>query len=136
MVGGEGDKLRVREAARLHVLIPDAGAGLALAARRRRRSRLAGGGGHAHAHGVLARLLQQLAPAARLPVYLGPPVVLDLVVGPAGEVLGDLGPPVPPPGVELPDDHVLLRRDAAPPHTGPQVVEPPQPAALPVPVQP
>jgi hypothetical protein len=37
--------------------------------------------------------------------------------------------------VELPDHRVLRLRDAAAPHPRPQVVEPPQPAALPVPVQ-
>jgi hypothetical protein len=80
-------------------------------------------------------LLRRLGSLLLLLLDPGPPVVLDLVVGSAGEVLGDLGPLVPPPRVELPDDRVLPRRDAAAPHPRPQVVEPPQPAALAVAVQ-
>jgi hypothetical protein len=58
------------------------------------------------------------------------PVVLDLVVRAAGEVLGDLGPAVSPPGVQLQDEQLLLRRDASAPEVGAEVVQPPETAAL------
>jgi hypothetical protein len=64
------------------------------------------------------------------------PVVLDLVVGSAGEVLRDLGPPVSPPGVQLQDQKLLLHRDVAAAQVGAQVIQPPQTAALPGALQP
>jgi hypothetical protein len=105
------------------------GSGAVLARGPRRRRRAVFDGHHRRRRLVLARRRSLLLDP-------GPPVVLDLVVGPAGEVLGDLGPLVPQRGLELPDDGVLRWRDAAAPHPGPQVVEPPQPAALPVAVEP
>ncbi|RRT76769.1 hypothetical protein B296_00026496 [Ensete ventricosum] len=95
-----------------------------------------------------------------------PPVVLDLVVGPPGQVLRDLGPPatdhsssfivckasrvkegrdyiwrdwflpVSPARVELQDEELLLRGDVAPPDVGTKIVEPSKPAALPCSPQP
>jgi len=58
------------------------------------------------------------------------PVVLDLVVGAPREVLRDLGPAVAPARVQLQDEQLLLRCDAAAPEVGAEVVEPPEPAAL------
>ena len=66
----------------------------------------------------------------------GAPVVLDLVVGAAGEMLRDLDPPITQPPRELQYQQLLLRRHVPPPHVRPQVVQPPQPAALPRPLQP
>jgi hypothetical protein len=89
------------------------------------------------AHEVLEALAVDVA--VELPgVLLHPraPVVLDLVVGAPREVLRDLGPAVAPAGVQLQDEQLLLRRDVAPPQVRPQVVEPPQAAALPRPPEP
>ncbi|CAL4894756.1 unnamed protein product [Urochloa decumbens] len=88
---------------------------------RRRRRRRRGGRGEG-GHGLL--------------LELGVPVVLDVVVGPAGELGRDDGPPAPDGGVEGPDDPVLLLRVPAVLDVGAQVVEPPQAAALAAPVQP
>jgi hypothetical protein len=88
------------------------------------------------AHEVLELLAMDVA--VELPGVLlhpCPPVVLDLVVGAAGQVLRDLGPPVAPPRVQLQDQQLLLRRHAAAPEVWPQVVEPTQAAALPRPLQ-
>jgi len=71
--------------------------------------------------------------AAEVPgvlLHAGAPVVLDLVVRAPGEVLRDLGPAVAPARVQVQDQQQLLRGDVAPPHVGPQVVEPPEAAAL------
>ena len=71
--------------------------------------------------------------AAEVPgvlLHAGAPVVLDLVVRAPGEVLRDLGPAVAPARVQVQDQQQLLRSDVAPPHVGPQVVEPPEAAAL------
>nr|ACN31059.1 unknown [Zea mays] len=67
---------------------------------------------------------------------LGVPVVLDVVIGPAGELGRDDRPPAADGAVERPNDPVLLVGVAAVLDVRPQVVEPPQPAALAAPVQP
>lgn len=66
---------------------------------------------------------------------LGVPVVLDVVVGPPRKVRSDDGPPAPDGGEEVADDHVLLAGEVAVLYVGPQVVEPPQTAALPAPLE-
>ena len=88
-------------------------------------------------HGVLEAAAADVA-AELLGVLLHPraPVVLDLVVGAAGQVLRDLGPAVAPARVQLQDEQLLLRRDAAAPEVRAQVVEPPQAAALARPAKP
>lgn len=60
----------------------------------------------------------------------GVPEVLDLVVGPAGQVFGNLRPPVAEYPVNVDDCPLLLRRERPPLEVGSQVVYPPQPATL------
>ena len=63
------------------------------------------------------------------------PEVLDLVVGAPGQLRGDLRPLVAEDGVEVDDEVLLLLREGAPLEVRPQVVYPPQPAALPAPLK-
>uniref|UniRef100_A0A0A9D9Y1 Uncharacterized protein n=1 Tax=Arundo donax TaxID=35708 RepID=A0A0A9D9Y1_ARUDO len=79
--------------------------------------------------GVDAHLLELL-------LDVGVPVVLDLVVRPPGEPRRDLGPPVAKLRVEIDHQRLLLLREEAPLEVRPQVVRPPQPAALPAPKKP
>ena len=67
---------------------------------------------------------------------MGVPVVLDVVVGALGEVGGDGGPAVAEQRLEVDDDPLLVRREVAALYPRPQVVRPPQPAALAAPHQP
>jgi hypothetical protein len=67
---------------------------------------------------------------------LGVPVVLDVVVRPAGQLGRDDGPPASDGVVEGADDEVLLLGVAAVLDVRAEVVQPPQPAALAAPVQP
>jgi len=59
-----------------------------------------------------------------------PPVVLDLVVGAARQVRGDLGPAVAPARVEVEDEQLLPRGEVPAAHPGAEVVEPAEAAAL------
>lgn len=59
------------------------------------------------------------------------PVVLDGVVGAAREEPGDDGPPVAVDAVRGQEQLLLFLREGAPVDPGVQLVEPPQPAALP-----
>jgi hypothetical protein len=67
---------------------------------------------------------------------LGVPVVLDVVVRPAGQFGGDDGPPAADGAVEGEDDPVLQFRVPAVLDIRAQVVEPPKPAALAAAVEP
>jgi hypothetical protein len=71
----------------------------------------------------------------RLLLELGVPVVLDVVVRPAGQLGRDDGPPAADGAVEGADDPVLLLRVPAVLDVRAQVVEPAQTAALAAPVQ-
>jgi hypothetical protein len=79
--------------------------------------------------GVDAHLLELL-------LDVGVPVVLDLVVRPPRQPRRDLGPPVAELRVEVDDQRLFLLREEAALEVRPQVVGPPQPAALPAPQQP
>jgi hypothetical protein len=71
---------------------------------------------------------------AHLPELLldvGVPVVLDLVVRPSRQVRRDLGPPVAQLRVQVDHRFLLLLRQLPALQVRPQVVGPPQPAALP-----
>lgn len=68
--------------------------------------------------------------------YVGVPEVLDLVVRPSGQAGGDGGPLVAQNAMEVNDGVLLFEREPAPLDVGPQIVRPPQPAALPAPLQP
>jgi hypothetical protein len=85
---------------------------------------------------VVLLLLLLVVHGDGLLLELGVPVILDVVVRPAGQLGGDDGPPAPDGVVEGADDPVLLLRVAAVLDVRPQVVEPPQAAALAAPVQP
>lgn len=65
----------------------------------------------------------------------GVPEVLHLVVGPPGQVLRYLGPPVAQNPVNVDDGPLLQLGEGAPLEVRPQVVYPSQPAALPAPLQ-
>jgi hypothetical protein len=65
-----------------------------------------------------------------LPLERGVPVVLDGVVGAAGEQPSDGGPLVAEPGVRAEDGVVLLGREGTVLHLRGQLVAPPQPARL------
>jgi hypothetical protein len=89
---------------------------------------------------VLIRLLLLLLvdgdDGQRLLLELGVPVVLDVVVRPAGQFGRDDGPPAADGAVEGEDDPVLQFRVPAVLDIRPQVVEPPKPAALAAAVEP
>jgi hypothetical protein len=61
------------------------------------------------------------------------PVVLDLVVRPPRQLRRDLGPPVAELLVQVDHRSLLLLRQQAALEVRPEVVGPPQPAALPAP---
>lgn len=63
-------------------------------------------------------------------LYAGVPKVLDLIVGPTGQVLGYLRPPVAKNSVHVDDGPLFLGREGTPFQVRPQVVYPPQPATL------
>jgi hypothetical protein len=67
---------------------------------------------------------------------LGVPVILDVVVRPPRQLRRDDRPPAPDGGEEAADDPILVVGEVAVLYVGPQVVEPPQPAALAAPLQP
>ena len=75
------------------------------------------------------------AALAELLLDEGVPEVLDLVVGAARQLRGDLRPLVAEDGVEVDDEVLLLLGEGAPLQVRPQVVYPPKPAALPTPLQ-
>jgi len=80
-------------------------------------------------HGVEAHLDEPL-------LEVRVPEVLDLVVRPARQVRRDRRPLVAEDGVEVQDGLFFLLRELAPLDVRPQVVGPPQPAALAASVQP
>lgn len=63
------------------------------------------------------------------------PVVLDLVIRPARQFRRDHRPSVAERGVERDDERVLVAGEGAPLEVGPEVVDPPQAAALAAPVR-
>lgn len=63
------------------------------------------------------------------------PEILDLVVGPAGQVLGYLRPPVAQNPVNVDDGSLLLLVEGPPLQVRPQVVYPSQSTTLPAPLQ-
>jgi hypothetical protein len=72
----------------------------------------------------------------QLLLELGVPVVLDVVVRPPRQLRRDHRPPVADDGVQLDDGLLLGVRELAVLEVGPQVVGPPEPAALAAPLQP
>ena len=63
------------------------------------------------------------------------PVVLNLVVSAPGEVAGNCGPPVAQQGVQVDDRLLLFGGESAALDVRPQVIRPPQSAALATPRQ-
>lgn len=79
----------------------------------------------------------RIDPHAEKPLpYVGVPEVLDLVVRPPGQAGGDGGPLVAQQAMEMNDGLFLFEREPPPLDVGPQIVGPPQAAALPTPLQP
>jgi len=101
----------------------------AAAAAARRASRAGRGSGHGRRRGRRRRRLRLLARRLLLP-GARPPVVLDLVVGAAGEAPGDARPPAAVLRVELEDEALLVGGDAAAAEARVEVVDPPETAAL------
>ena len=87
-----------------------------------------GGGGGGRRGGGLV-LGEHLLLLGLLP-HVRPPVVLDLVVGAAGELPGDPGPAGAPLGVEAEDEALLVGGDAAALEARVEVVDPAEAAAL------
>jgi hypothetical protein len=75
------------------------------------------------------------AALAELLLDEGVPEVFHLVVGASRQLRGNLRPLVAEDGVEVDDEVFLLLGEGAPLQVRPQVVYPPQPAALPTPLE-